>query len=71
MVGRQDHDDVGLDRSLGRRDDPQPVRLSLCPAARALAQPDAHVDAGVAQVLGVRMSLAAVADHRDLLGRNH
>src|SRR3954469_5737453 len=36
------------------------------PAAAALGQTDADVDARVAQVQGVRVPLAAVADDRDL-----
>src|SRR5690606_7675713 len=48
--------------------DPQPLVLGLLARGAALTQPDADVDARVAQVQRVRVTLAAVPDHRHLLG---
>ena len=58
--------EVGLGRRLGDREHPQPGRLGLCLRTGAVAQADADVDAGVAQVEGVGVALGAVADDRDL-----
>ena len=67
VVGRQDHDQVGLGgRPRSGVTHPQPVLLGLGPALGALGQPDAHVDAGVAQGQRVGVTLAAVAEHGDL-----
>ena len=43
-------------------DAPQPLGLRLRPALAPLVQADDDVDAGVAQVEGMGMPLAAVAD---------
>ena len=68
MVGREDHDDVGLLDRLGRREHAQALGLGL--GSRLFEpsrQADADVDAGVAQGQRVRVALAAVAEHRDVL----
>ena len=67
LVGRQDHDDVGLLGRLGRREHAQALGLGLGPALRARLQADADVDARVAQGQRVGVALAAVADHRHVL----
>ena len=67
VVGREDHDDVGLLDRLGRGEDAQPLGLGLLAALRALGQSDAYVDTGVAQRQRVRVPLAAVAEHGHVL----
>ena len=47
---------------VGHRRDAQSVGLGLRPALASLVQPDDDVDAGIAQIQGVGMTLAAVAD---------
>jgi hypothetical protein len=64
-VRGKDHDQVGLLAGLERGDHPQAVVLGLGPAARALGQADPDVHPGVAQGLGVRVPLAAIAEDRD------
>ena len=66
MIGDQDHDHIGGFGGFGS------VEATLRPAASALArdlllgiEPDHHVDAGIAQVQGVRVTLAAIADDCD------
>ena len=66
MVGREDHDQVGLLDRLGRRQHAQALGLGLGPALRALGQADADVDAGVAQGQRVGVALAAVAEDGDV-----
>jgi len=66
LVRDEDHDDVGLGRGLGHRDHPQPGPLGLGLRLGAGPQADPHVHARVAQVEGVRVPLAAVADDRHL-----
>ena len=62
--------DVGLGgRPRPASSDPQALGLGLGAALGALGQADAHVDAGVAQVQGVRVALAAVADDGHLAAR--
>ena len=47
----------------------KPGRLRLLRRGRAGAERDRHVlDAGIAEVLRMRVALAAIADDRDLLG---
>jgi hypothetical protein len=67
LVRQQDHDDVGgLDRFVhfGHL---QAGLLDLVPRSAAAAQADGDVDAGIVQVLGVRVTLRAVADDGDVL----
>ena len=45
VVGREDHDEVGLLDRVGRVDDAQPLGLGLGAALGALGQADADVDA--------------------------
>jgi hypothetical protein len=70
-VGGEHHDHVCLGGGLGRRHHPQPLLLGLGTALRALGQADADVDAGVAQRQRVRVTLAAVSDHRYLAALDH
>src|SRR2546425_863398 len=67
LVGHEHHDDVGLARGGGGVDHAQPGLLGLRARGAVGAQPDAHVHPAVAQVLCVRVALAAVADDGDLL----
>src|SRR6185312_3845640 len=69
-VGREDHDDVGPRRRRVRRLDGEAGFLGDRAPARAGQERYAHVDAGVAKVLRVRVPLRAVADDRDLLARD-
>ena len=69
LVGRQHHDDVGPLGGLGDVHDLELLLLGLGGRGRALAERDRDVlDAAVAEVERVRMTLAAVADDGDLLG---
>src|SRR5262249_15137393 len=63
----EDHDDLGLACRGGGLDHPQPGLLRLRPRRAVGAQPDAHVHTAAAQVEGMGVPLAAVADDRDLL----
>src|SRR6476660_4744938 len=65
LVRREDHDQIGLPGGVGNRDDLEAVGLGLCPALAALGQSDDHLHPAVAQVLGMRVTLAAIADDRD------
>ena len=67
LVGREDHDDVGLLGRLRRRDDAQALGLGLGAALGARLQADADVDARVAQAQRVRVALAAVAEDGHVL----
>ena len=69
LVGRQHHDDVGPLGGLGDVHHLEAGALGLLRRGRALAQRDGHVlDAAILEVQRVRVTLAAVADDRDLLG---
>ena len=65
-VGEQHHDDVGFLDGIAGREHPQTCRLGLRPGARALAQPDADVDARVLQVQRMGVTLRSVPQDRDL-----
>ena len=68
LVRRQHHDDVGPLGGLGHLHDLEACLFGLGGRRRALAEGDDDVlHAGVAQVEGVGMALAAVADDGDLL----
>ena len=71
VVGREDHDHVGLLDRLGRRQHAQALGLGLGARLRALEQTDSDVDAGVTQREGVGVALAAVAEDRDVLALDH
>ncbi|KAF5038975.1 hypothetical protein DSECCO2_548680 [anaerobic digester metagenome] len=62
LVRDQDHDDVGRGRRLGGGHGGEAVFLGQLPVGAAGTLADDHLDAGIAQVLGVGMALAAVAD---------
>ena len=66
-VGDEDHDDVGLADGVGDVGDAQPGLLDEGPALRARSEPDHDVDPALAEVQGVGMALAAIADDRDRL----
>ena len=69
LVGCQHHDHVGPFGRLGRGHYREAGAFGLGRAARARAQGHRNVlDAAVAQVVGVGVALAAVADDDDLLG---
>jgi hypothetical protein len=67
LVGHEHHDDVGLGGRLGGLHHLETRGLGLGPRGSALAQADDDVDAAVAQVVGVRVPLAAVSDDGDFL----
>src|SRR5207249_5547737 len=66
LVRRQHHDQVRFARGLGDGKDGEARRLRLLARLARLRKPDADVDPGVLEVEGVRVTLAAVADDRDL-----
>lgn len=68
LVRREDHDQVGPVGGVGDALDLEAVVLGLGGRLRPLLQRDDDLDAGVAEVLRVRVALRAVADDRDLLG---
>jgi hypothetical protein len=65
-VGHEHDDDVGLLTGVVGGEHPQPLRLGLGAARRALRQADPDVDARVAQRQRVGVALAAVAEHGHL-----
>src|SRR6185503_12446145 len=68
LVGKQDGDELGTGDRLRDRADGQPGVFRKGPRLAALPEPDLDLDAGVVQVEGMRVSLAAVADHGHLAG---
>ena len=66
LVGKQQRDDLCAAHRLGDRRDGEPRLLGGSPRAAALAEPDLDLDAGVVEVEGMGVALAAVADDRDL-----
>src|SRR6266481_793728 len=67
LVGDEDHDDVAPRRRFRRRQDAQPRAFCFFPRRAVALEADDDLDAAVAEVLRVRVPLAAVADHGDLL----
>ncbi len=67
VIGDQDHDHVGGFGGFGGGQDAQPGGFRLRFALAAFVQADHDVDAGIAQIQRVRVTLAAVADNRDRL----
>ena len=68
LVGGEDHHHVAPLGGLGRGQDLEALGLGLLGGGRAGAQRDGHVlDAGIAQVQRMGVTLAAIADHDDLL----
>ena len=65
VVGHQDHDRVGGLGGVAGRQHLQAGGFRLLPALAARVQADDDVEAGIAQVQRVRVSLAAVADDGD------
>src|SRR5215510_10542644 len=65
FVGQQGHDDIGRLYSLGRLSDFEAGILGFCPGFTLTPQTDDYVNARVAQVVCVRMTLAAVAKNRN------
>jgi hypothetical protein len=63
LVRKQDLDDVGLLGGLGGGDGLEAVLDGQLVVGRALALADDDLGAAVAEVLGLGMALAAVADH--------
>ena len=66
LIGEQQRDDLRAPHRLGDRRHRQPRILGRPLRVAAFAQPDHDLDAGVVQVEGVGVALAAVADDRDL-----
>ena len=62
LVGGEHHDDIGRGRGLGDRPDVEAGGLGLVPRAAALPEADDDLGAAVAEVEGVGVPLAAVAD---------
>ena len=71
VVRDQDHDQVRFLARVGGRDHAQAVVGGLLPALGSLGQPDAHVDAGVAERERVRVPLAAVPEDGDVPALDH
>ena len=66
-VGHGDHDHVRLAHGVGNVRDTEPRLLRERAALRSGREPDDHIDPALAQVLGVGVALAAVADDGDRL----
>src|SRR5262249_39043711 len=66
LVGGEHHDDVGLAGRGGGVDDAQTGLLGLGARGAVRTEADADVEPAVAEVEGMRVSLAAVAENRDL-----
>src|SRR6058998_2956623 len=64
VIGNQDHDHLGRFGCVGGGHDFQSGGFRLGPGLAARVEPDHYVDARIAQVERVRMTLAAVADDR-------
>ena len=71
VVGREDHDQVGLLAGLGGREHAQALGLRLRPALGTLGQADTYVDPAVAQGQRVGVTLAAVAQDRHVASLDH
>ena len=71
VIRNQHHDHIGFSHRVGHGGDAQTVRLGLRAALASLVQPDDDVDAGIAKIEGMGMTLAAVTDdgHRLALER--
>src|SRR3954463_6699990 len=67
LVGQEDHDDVGALNRLVDLGDLDPALLGLVPRSAVLARPDGYLEAGILQVLGMRVPLGAVTHDGDLL----
>jgi hypothetical protein len=67
VVGNQHHDHIGLSNRVSHGGDSQALCLSLRPALASLVQPDDDVDAGVAQIEGMSVTLTAIPDDRHRL----
>ena len=65
LIIDQDHDDVSLLSSLSSGVYVEALLLSLSPGLGALVQTDNNIAAGLLQVQGMCMTLAAVADDCD------
>ena len=68
VVGEEDGDELGAAHRLGERLDRQAGLLGGRPGRAPFAQPDLDVDARVAQVERVGVTLAAVAEDGHLAG---
>ena len=66
LVRQEHHHHVGIPYGVGDGHDREAVLFGLGPALRALVEPDGDVAAGVLQVQGVGVALAAVAQDGDL-----
>src|SRR5581483_11257364 len=62
MIGQKQHDDIALFRGGAHGGDFESSRFGFCLALASLVQADDHVQARIAQIKCMRMSLAAVAD---------
>src|SRR5215510_9022356 len=65
FVGQQGHDDIGRLDGLGRIGDSEAGIFGFCPGLTFTFQTNYDVNSRVAQVVCVRMTLAAVAKHRN------
>src|SRR5262249_16084310 len=66
LIGREDHDDVGLGRSLGHLFHREARIFGLGPRSTALLDADPHVHPAVAQVECMRVPLAAITNNGEL-----
>jgi hypothetical protein len=65
MIGDQNHDDIGGFGGLGGIGHFETGGFRLGARFAAGIEPDHHIHAGIAQVEGVRVTLAAIADDCD------
>ena len=69
-IGREHHDNVGPGRRGRHSGHGEPGGFRFRPRGAGIAQTHAHSHSAVFQIQGVRVTLRAVADHRDLFRLN-
>ena len=69
LVGRQDHDDIGVSRGSSDLLDHKAGLLGLFPGAAVFPQPNPDIHPGVTQVESVGVALTAVSDNDNFLTR--
>ena len=67
LIVDEDHNDIGLLCSFRRGINLQSLRFCLGPGFASLVKADDNITAGILQVQRVGVSLASIADDRDLL----
>jgi hypothetical protein len=68
LVGEEERDDLRVAYDLGGSSDGETCLFRCGPRGAAFAETDLDVDAGVVEVEGMRVPLAAVAEDGDIAG---